>query len=50
MADEVTSQNEQILSICVRFVDKNKNSRDEFLEFLPTKPNQTRAVHTIPVI
>jgi hypothetical protein len=33
-ADEVTVSNNEILSICVRFVDDEKNIREEFLEFI----------------
>ena len=35
MANEATSHNDEIISICIRFVDKNKNIREEFLEFIP---------------
>ena len=35
MADEVTSHNDEIMSICIRFVDKNKNTREEFPKFIP---------------
>ena len=35
IADEVTSHNDKIMSICIRFVEKNKNIREEFLEFIP---------------
>ena len=34
LADEVTSHNAEHLAICGRFVDKNKNVREEFLTFL----------------
>lgn len=34
MADEATSHNLQHLSICIRFVDSNKNVREEFLKFV----------------
>jgi hypothetical protein len=33
-ADEVTASNNEILSICVRFVDDDKNIWEEFLEFI----------------
>ena len=33
LADEATSHNEQKLSIVIRFVDANKDIREEFLEF-----------------
>ena len=35
MADEVTSHNDQIMSICIRFVDQKKQIREEFLDFMP---------------
>ncbi len=34
LADEVTSHNVGHLAICARFVDKNKDIREEFLSFL----------------
>ena len=34
LAHEVTSHNVEHLAICARFVDKNKNIREEFLSFL----------------
>ena len=34
MVDEVTSHNDQFMAICFRFVDKNKQIREEFVEFL----------------
>ncbi len=34
LADEVTSHNVEHLAICARFVDKNKDIREEFLSFL----------------
>ena len=34
LADEVTSHNVEHLAICARFVDKNKDIREEFLCFL----------------
>ena len=33
MVDEVTSHNKEIMPICIRFVDKNKCIREEFLQF-----------------
>ena len=33
MADEVTSYNNEILALCVRFVDKNSAIREEFFSF-----------------
>ena len=33
MIDEVTSHNKEIMPVCIRFVDKNKNIREEFLQF-----------------
>ena len=33
MADEVTSHNDEIMPLCVRFVDKNLDVREEFLKF-----------------
>ena len=35
LADEVTSHNKEELAICVRFVEKNKNIREEFVGLLP---------------
>ena len=34
MADEVTSDNAEIVSLCFRFVDSKDNVREEFLEFV----------------
>ena len=34
MADEVTSHNKEYMPLCVRFVDKECNIREEFLEFV----------------
>ena len=34
VVDEVTSHNDQFMAICFRFVDKNKQIREEFVEFL----------------
>ena len=34
LADEVTSHNTEHLAICARFVDNNKNVREEFLTFV----------------
>lgn len=34
LADEVTSHNKEQIALCLRFVDKDKNIREEFLEFL----------------
>ena len=34
LADEVISHNVEHLTICARFVDKNKDIREEFLSFL----------------
>ena len=34
MVDEVTSHNDQYMAICFHFVDKNKQIREEFVEFL----------------
>lgn len=33
MIDEVTSHNREMMPVCIRFVDKNKNIREEFLQF-----------------
>ena len=33
MADEVTSHNREQLALCVRFVDKDNNIREEFVQF-----------------
>ncbi|XP_071483383.1 52 kDa repressor of the inhibitor of the protein kinase-like [Diadema antillarum] len=33
MADEVTSHNKEIMALCIRFVDKERNIREEFLSF-----------------
>ena len=35
LADEVTSNNTEHLALCVRFVDKECNIREEFLTFIP---------------
>ena len=37
MADEAESHNKQIMPLCVRFVDKYDNIREEFLEFCSLK-------------
>ena len=34
MVDEVTSFNQEMMSVCFRFVDKAKNIREEFLDFV----------------
>ena len=34
LADEVTSSNDEILSICIRYVNKEKQIREVFLDFL----------------
>ena len=34
LADEVTSSNDEILSICMRYVNKEKQIREMFLNFL----------------
>ena len=34
LADEVTSSNNKVLSICIRFVSKEKQVREVFLDFL----------------
>lgn len=34
ICDEVTSSNDEILSLCVRFVDAKKKIREEFVEFI----------------
>lgn len=34
MADEVTSHNKEYMPLCVRFVDNERNIREEFLEFV----------------
>jgi len=39
LADEVTSHNAEHLTICARYVDKNKDVREEFLTFLGLKRN-----------
>lgn len=33
IVDEVTSHNKEVMPICIRFVDENKNIREEFLQF-----------------
>ena len=33
MADEVCSHNKEILAVCIRFVDRENNIREEFLSF-----------------
>jgi len=35
LADEVESHLKKICSLCIRFVDQEKNIREEFLEFIP---------------
>ena len=37
LADEVTCHNVEQMPLCIRFVDKNCNIREEFLEFVPLK-------------
>ena len=37
LADEVTSRNNEVLAICLRFFDKYKNIRKAFVGFLPLK-------------
>lgn len=34
MVDEVTSNNDEVVSICMRFVDKSDNIREEFIDFV----------------
>ena len=34
LADEVTSSNDKVLSICMRYVSKEKQIREVFLDFL----------------
>lgn len=34
MADEVTSHNKEQLALCVRFIDKNNEAREEFIAFI----------------
>ena len=34
VADEVTSSNDKILSICMRYLDEFQNTREIFIEFL----------------
>ena len=34
LADEVTNSNNEILSICIRYVNKEKQTREVFLDFL----------------
>ena len=36
MADEVTSHNQEIISLCIRFCDKDSNIREEFIDFINT--------------
>lgn len=33
MVDEVTSHNKELMPLCIRFVDKDKCSREEFIQF-----------------
>jgi hypothetical protein len=35
LADEVESHHKEVCSLCVRFVDVDKNIREEFLDFVP---------------
>lgn len=37
LADEVSCHNVEQMPLCIRFVDKNCNIREEFLEFVPLK-------------
>lgn len=34
MADEVTSSNDEILCVCIRFVHRDQNTHEEFIEFI----------------
>ena len=38
MADEVTSMNDELLSICFRYVDGQKDIHEVFLQFLKLEP------------
>ena len=44
MADEVTSHNVEQLAICARFVDAEKNIREEFLTFIPLERTTGKCV------
>ena len=35
MVDEVTSHNQELMPLCLRFVDVKKNIREEFIQFSP---------------
>lgn len=37
MVDEVTASNDEVMSLCVRFIDDKNNIREEFLEFIQVK-------------
>ena len=37
MIDEASSFNKEIISLCFRFVDKDNNIREEFLDFIDTE-------------
>jgi hypothetical protein len=37
IVDEVTASNDQMMSVCIRFVDHERNIREEFLEFISVK-------------
>ena len=34
ICDEVTSSNDEVLSLCIHFVDAKKQIREEFIEFI----------------
>ena len=40
MADEITTHNKEMLSICFRCVDQNEAIRELFLEFLELEESQ----------
>ena len=44
MADEASSFNEEIMSLCFRFVDKDQNIREEFLDFISAHRTDGKAL------
>lgn len=47
LADEAMSHNEEKLAIVIRFVDANKDIREEFLEFKDLERTTEAAVSTV---
>ena len=44
MADEVTSHNQEQMPLVLRFVDKSRAIREEFIEFIPLKTTTGSAI------